>query len=492
MVADSRAPGLRLQIVLALAGLMVLAFVPLFFAVASLTRATLRDLREESARSIGRVVAAEVAEARRAGDPALVSRQLEANVGQGGVEAIGIFDEGGRLEAGAGDPKELASMHAPAPPYGEASLTVRGAAGRALDVFVPQGTSVVVARLRTDDDADRAAPLVGLVAIYMSTVALALLIFAYFGLTRLIVRPIDALSRAADRVARGARALEVPRAGAREVAELGASVREMTARLLADESAMRSKVAELTQATERLRQTQAQLVRSERLASVGRLAAGVAHEIGNPVAALMGMQDLMSDGDLPAETQRDFVLRMKRETERIHSILRDLLDFARPEEPVVSQAAPLTPAEVGPVIEDVLALARPQKTFKAVELRSEVERDLPNVALSAQRLTQVLLNLVLNAGAALGPSGGAGKVTIRAEREDSKVRVSVEDSGPGIAAEIRDRLFEPFATTKEVGAGTGLGLAVCRGIVQSAGGDITLDESYAPGARFVIRLPQAS
>src|SRR5262249_10548220 len=152
---------------------------------------------------------------------------------------------------------------------------------------------VVVARLRTDDDPDRATPLVRLVALYMTTFALALLVFAYFALTRLIVRPLDRLVNAADRVASGARALDVPRTGARELVNLGASVKQMVERLSAEEANLRAKVGELTRASERLTVARAQLARSERLASVGRLAAGIGHEIGNPIAALMGMQELL-------------------------------------------------------------------------------------------------------------------------------------------------------------------------------------------------------
>jgi two-component system NtrC family sensor kinase len=495
-VAESRAPGLRTQIVLALAGLMLLAFVPLFFAVASLTRATLRGVREESARALGRVVAAEIGEATRAGDASLLTNRLSSEVGEGGVAAIAVYDSRGRRTAGAGDEAELRTMHPPSMPAGEAALTVRGASGRALDIIVPEGGGAVVARLRTDDDADRAAPLVRLVALYMVTFALALLVFAYFALTRLIVRPLEGLVRAADRVASARTVLAVPRSGAREIAELGQSVSAMTARLIADEATLKNKVAELTQTTERLIETQAQLVRSERLASVGRLSAGIAHEIGNPIAAILGMEDLLLDGDLPPETARDFVVRMKRETERIHGVVRDLLDFARPEkvEPTSGGAAP-EPCHVSEVVEDAIALVRPQRNFKAIAVETELEEGFLCVGLSRARLTQVLLNLLLNAGDAAGVTAqkaGKAVVTVRAKRARDRVRIEVEDTGPGIAPALREKLFEPFVTTKDVGTGTGLGLAVCRGIVESCGGEIGLDDAFTGGARFVVLLPVAS
>jgi signal transduction histidine kinase len=487
-VAESRAPGLRVQIVLALAGLMLLAFVPLFFAVASVTRATLLGSRVEAARALGRAVAAHVGTVRSLGDRPALQAALESHVGQGGVEALAVFDARGDAEARAATSDgELSSIDPPSPPYGEATTAARGASGRELQVQVPLEGGVVVARMRTDEDADRAAPLVRLVALYMATFALALLVFAYFSLTRLIVRPVDALVRAADRVATGPSAtLEVPRAGARELADLGASVGAMTARLLANERALRAKVDELTRATGRLTEAKEQLARSERLASVGRLAAGIGHEIGNPIAALMGMEELLLAGDLPPEAQKDFLVRMRKETERIHGVLRDLLDFARPEQPPSTSALP-TPASVGAVIDDVLALARPQKAFREVTVIKEMDGEL-RVGLAAPRLTQVLLNLVMNAGDAINAATKGSRVTVRALVDGGRARIEVEDDGPGIPKDLRERLFEPFVTTKEVGAGTGLGLAVCRGIVEASGGEIDLDTTYYEGARFRLFL----
>jgi signal transduction histidine kinase len=325
----------------------------------------------------------------------------------------------------------------------------------------------------------------------MTTFALALIVFAYFSLTRLIVRPVEALVRAADKVASGARRLDVPRAGARELAELGTSVSAMTSRLIADDAALRAKVDELTRATERLTQARAQLAQSERLASVGRLAAGIGHEIGNPIAAIMGMQELLLAGDLAKETELDFLKRMKKETERIHTVLRDLLDFARPEHPLAKGAPAPDPASVETVVNDVFALVAPQKTFRDIAVHKEVADGLPKVTLSAPRLTQVLLNLLLNAGDAIAATKKRGRVVVRARVDEANVRIEVEDDGPGIAAEVRENLFEPFVTTKDVGAGTGLGLAVCRGLVEAAGGVIALDPRHAPGTRFVIRLPPA-
>ena len=284
-------------------------------------------------------------------------------------------------------------------PYGEAATRVATRSGaRGLDVVLPAGERAVLVRVRTDEDAARTADVVRGIALYMGVFALALLVFAYIALTRAIVRPIEKLARAADRVASGARAFDLPSVGAREIADLGSSVRSMASRLISDEKALRTKVDELTTTTRHLGETREQLAGSEHMASVGRLAAGVAHEIGNPIAAIMGMHDIIEDAETPEETRADFLKRMRKETERINVVVRDLLDYARPESGPPSGRQAL--ADVAEVAADALALVRPQKDWKGVDVNVDIAKGL-RVRLSPQRLTQVLLNLLLNAGAVL-------------------------------------------------------------------------------------------
>jgi signal transduction histidine kinase len=400
-----------------------------------------------------------------------------------------VYGPDGAVVASAGPPAEVAALRAPSRPYGEAAArTATRSGGRALDVVLPAGDAAVLVRVRTDEDAARSAGVIRGIALYMVVFALALLVFAYIALTRAIVRPIEQLGRAADRVASGARTFEVPSGGAREVADLEASVRSMAARLISDERALRAKVEELTTTTRRLSETREQLAGSEHMASVGRLAAGVAHEIGNPIAAIMGMHDLLDDDGIAPEERADFLRRMRKETERIHVVVRDLLDYARPERHGGDVAS-----SVSEVVADALGLVKPQKGFRGIDVRVDAAGGL-RVALSPQRLTQVLLNLLLNAASALEgkPSGAPRTIAIRAREEGgARVRIEVEDDGAGVAPELREKIFDPFVTTKDVGAGTGLGLAVCRGIVEGAGGKIFVDAAYERGARFVVELPRA-
>jgi len=477
--------GLRLQILLLLGGLFLLAFVPLFLAVSTYASFTLRQVRETHAQALGRAVAGHVSEARAHRSPEQLLSLLGAEIGAQGVAALGVYGADGLPVARAGEPQIIDLL--PAQVSTGRELVVELEKQRALEVVVPSADGAVAAILRTDDSAARAAPLVRLLGLYSSLVGLVLLVAAYFALTRLIVRPLDDLARAAERVATGARRFSVPEGGARELAELGRNLHTMTEHLIREEEALRAKVDEVERATVSLKQAQDRLIRSERLASVGRLAAGLAHEVGNPIAALLGLEDLLLEGGLSALEQHDFLQRMRKETERINRILRDLLQFARPGEapPMVGEAR----GDVAAAITDTVALIAPQKAMRDVELELSIPEGLPSVALSDEQLVQLVLNLLLNAVDALA---GGGRVWVAARPQAGGVRLTVEDNGPGVALAVRDRLFEPFVTTKEIGKGTGLGLAVCRGLVEAVGGSIALDFGFSGGARFVVQLPGSS
>lgn len=484
--------GLRLQLLLLLGGLMVLAFVPLYFATSTYTRLTLQRQQAAQAEALGRSIAAHVIEARHRRSAEQLMELLHAQLATGDVEALAVYDPQDRPVARAGDLDMVRALGALRGDKDELKVVdLEGSFGPAIAVFVPAQGGSVAAVLRVDPERTRAGPLVHLLGLYMGVVALATLLGAYFALTRLIVRPLDALSRAAQRVVRGARELELPAQAPRELAELGESLRTMTHHLLQEEEELRRRVDEVQRATEQLQSAQDTVVRSERLASVGRLAAGLAHEIGNPISALLGLQDLLLEGGLTPDEQRDFIERMKRETGRVHRILRDLLQFARPgaERPEVS-----APGDVQAAIDDTLALVRPQKAFADVTVSTEVSSALPPVRLGHEQLVQVLLNLLMNAADACQGSGHV-TLTARAGRElggAPAVELCLTDSGPGVSPEMQRRLFEPFATSKEVGKGTGLGLAVSRGLVEGAGGTLNLDTGHREGARFVIQLPAAS
>jgi len=190
-------PGIRLQLVVLLAGLMVLAFVPLYFAVAGLTQTTLRNARASSARALGRAVGAHVSESRRTRADHELQALLDAEIGAVGLEAVAVYSRDGRVLAKAGEFAAVPLLPASVPPETERTQTLSTPKGPALEVLIPGDRGPVVALLRIDDEAGRAGPLLRLVALYTCAFAVALLLFTYMALTRMLVRPIDQLSEVA-------------------------------------------------------------------------------------------------------------------------------------------------------------------------------------------------------------------------------------------------------------------------------------------------------
>ena len=484
MALAQSAPSLRLQIIASLGTLLVLAFLPLFFAVAGLSRATALGVVNDEMAQRARTMAIAFDDARASG---AVATALTDQARSSSVIAIAVTDKDAHalLGATADLPDEWDEAH-------KADMNGAGAKSSrvvALTDFTEEaGRTRVHVRFRPSDVETRVAPLLRLIALYIFLFGVVLLAFAYLALTRLIVRPIDELSREAERVASGARTFRSAARGPREIAELGVSVRTMADTLVAREKSLRAKVEELTETTKRLTETQAQLVKSERLAGVGKLAAGVAHEIGNPIAAILGMLDLVKDPDISEADKRDLLDRTQRETERISGIVKDLLDFARPEKSADSSTSlRMAVSTVDRVVKDVLSLVSAQKSWKPIKVETDVAAALV-VTLPEARLQQVLLNLLLNASHALADVADP-RIILRARKEGAVAVLTVEDNGPGVPEDARAQIFEPFFTTKDVGEGTGLGLSVCRGLVEAVGGEIALDTTCTSGARFRITLP---
>lgn len=491
--------GLRPQLLIVVTLLLGLALVPLFWTATTISRYSLGRAGQQAALNLSQTVARSLAEGEphhALGAPILGSTVVRTDMDASphavtsperlltlpsgaNVSVLGQAVPKGLLSLppGEGFPYRLGSRHS-------IWSWTRGHAG-----FAYVGVEVV-------PDSYGARPLFGLLALYMGLLGVGLLVAIHLSVTFLIVRPLDALARSARRVAFGARELEVPRLPATELVSLGTSLRTMTEKLLSDERELRRSLEEIHEANERLKQAQERLIRSERLASVGRLAAGLAHEVGNPITAMIGLEELLLSGGLSPQEQQDFLRRIHGETERIHRVLRDLLDFARPARELEPKSE--EPGDVLQSITETLSLVRPQKAFKGIEIESHVPEQVSLGALSRPRLVQVLLNLLLNAADALtltAPSNNStpiGRISIGVTESDDTITLTISDTGPGVAASVRDHLFEPFVTTKDVGRGTGLGLAVCRGLVESIGGSIHYDSAFGEGARFVIQLPVAA
>jgi two-component system, NtrC family, sensor kinase len=482
-----RALGLRPQLLVLLGGLLVLAFVPLQLALSTYTAVTLRQLDDGRAHALGHALAAHVRELESSlSAPELIGELARIADGTTLVAARATLDGG--EPATLGDGSTLEALAAAARSDEPAPRMLRAGDRRLWVVGVPSVRGSTWLALDADRSSARGRGLTGMFGLYAFLIGVSLLTVAYFALTRLIVRPLDELSRAAENVSLGKLELPTPSSSVRELRDLGQSLGRMTERLIEEERALRAKIAEVEHARADLARTQTQLVRSERLASVGRLAAGLAHEIGNPIAAMMGLEDLLLEGDLSPHEQRDFIKRMRAETERVHRTLKDLLQFARPRRD--PRADGPESGDVEAAIHDTAALVVHQPSLQRLELHLDVEPALARVTLGTEQLGQVVLNLILNAADALSP-GGAGRIRVLARAAADGVEIAVEDSGPGVPADVAEHIFEPFFTTKEVGKGTGLGLSVCQGLVSAAGGTLALDATYTAGARFVVCLPIA-
>ncbi len=304
-------------------------------------------------------------------------------------------------------------------------------------------------------------------------------ILAFF-IARLLLPPLDALAE----VAEDPRALDssdgLNHEGApTEIHDVAQRFRR-TVRLLNDER-------DLVQAQrDELERMQDGLVRASKLASVGRLAAGIAHEVGNPLAAVKGYLSLMRSG-LDEPTRSDVLQRSTKELDRIHQTIQQLLTYARHGE---ASTEAVHAFDLRDALDEALTLVRAHPDMHNVSIHDQLGRSLPAVQGHPGRLQQVLVNLLLNAGHATRQTSSP-QVNLRMSTQDHQVVLHVQDNGPGISPEHADSVFDPFFTTKQPGEGTGLGLAVSRSLIDAMGGDLSLVPCDEQGARFDLRLTTA-
>lgn len=234
-----------------------------------------------------------------------------------------------------------------------------------------------------------------------------------------------------------------------------------------------------------LARMQESLVRASKLASVGRLAAGVAHEIGNPLAAVRGYLSLL-EGGLEPDVEKDVLARSLKELGRINATIRKLLTYARQGEQADEPVAPFSTDEV---IDDALGLVAGHPALRGVAFERPPKRGGNDAIGHAGRLNQVLVNLLLNAGQAM--EGKRDKrISISRVESTEAIEIGVVDNGPGVDQDCAESIFDPFFTTKAPGEGTGLGLAVSRALMEAMAGDLVVDTAYEGGARFVTRTPR--
>jgi signal transduction histidine kinase len=331
-------------------------------------------------------------------------------------------------------------------------------------------------------------------SLVLALIAANALIFAAIGFFRLaqkIVRPLERLTAAAGRHAGELDTLFRHGQGD-ELRRLSLALHGLFARIELDNEQIRAAMAHLEKARDELAVSQKEMIRAEKMASIGRLAAGLAHEIGNPLGIIEGYLTLLRQDGLPPEDRADFAGRAGAEVRRVSGLLRNLLDFARPARSGGQQA------DLAACLGQLLPMLRAQKESRGISLTVEGEIPSARLSIGGEALHQVLLNCLLNAIDAIAAQGygRAGQITIHCQTlaessEEAQLRlaISIADNGGGIEEKHLEMLFDPFFTTKEPGKGTGLGLAISHSLIEAAGGGMRLRNNEMGGATMTIELP---
>ena len=330
----------------------------------------------------------------------------------------------------------------------------------------------------------------GAILIYILVNIIILTVIAFFRFSRQIFNPLDKLVAVADNYQEYDRLHFTADHTTNEMAYLATSLNGMVFRIESDRAALKNTVAELAEKNRQLQQNQDEMIRTEKLASVGRLAAGLAHEIGNPLSVAQGYLQLMQMGGGDAQEHREYAARAFDELQRVDNLIRQLLGFAR------TSKNELQLFDIHSFLADMMSALAVQPFLHGIEcsLRLEAQRSL--VFADKEHLRQVLLNCLLNAADAIKAKGARddGRIVIQTVLEESEndtlyLRVDISDNGAGIVPELLDTVFDPFFTTKEPGSGTGLGLAVSLLMIESMGGRIQLQSELGHGTTIQLFVP---
>ena len=325
-----------------------------------------------------------------------------------------------------------------------------------------------------------------LIFLGITLLGLILVILVAMREARHLSDPVHDIAEVATKIADGDYQQQIPvRPNANyEINYLAQSLNKMTTELLEVHKELQdwggTLEQKVDQRTRELKEIQVQLIQSEKLASVGKLAAGVAHEINNPLTAILTNSSLMLTDLPPEHSMREDMQTIVNETLRCRKIVKGLLDFARqttPEKQLIN---------VNEIINGTVSLVQNQAKMQNIELHLTLEPSLPKVMVDVQQIQQVFVNIIVNAADVM-PDGGKLTIASGVDSKNNMVTISFSDSGPGIDQQHIDKLFDPFFTTKETG--TGLGLAISYGIIERHNGTIEVRNNLTGGAVFTIKLP---
>jgi len=314
---------------------------------------------------------------------------------------------------------------------------------------------------------------------------LLVVVILYFATGR-IINPLWKMVEATQKISQGDLSHTVEVTSKDEVGYLAASFNKMTEDLRAANMELvnwgKTLEKKVEQRTEELTKMQASLIQSEKLASLGKLSAGVAHEINNPLGGILIYSHLLLEDTPKDSPHRSNLKKIIKETSRCKEIVKGLLEFARPKDPEMS------PLDINTVVEKSLYIIEDQAMFQNVIIERHLATDLPRIVGDGSQLQQVFMNIILNAAEAMDNNGSLTLYT-GLSSDSRQIEIQFSDTGHGIPEEDIKRLFEPFFTTKEVGKGTGLGLAISYSIIRKHRGTIEVRSQAGEGATFTVKLP---
>ena len=341
-----------------------------------------------------------------------------------------------------------------------------------------------------------------LAVFYLAINLLILLLLAGWRLSRMMTRPIQRLIRITDEYEASADFEFFPEKQKNEFSRLSGALNQMVRRIEADRDRLQASLDSLEQSNRQLKEAQDEIVRAEKLASVGRLSAGIAHEIGNPIGIVLGYLGLLKSRSIAPDDGlgQDYIQRAESEIQRVNTIIGQLLDFSR------NRPSNDSVLSLHELVYEAGEMLSQQPLFSDITLKYEMAAENDRLHADANQLHQVMVNLMINAADSIKQAerGESGRIRLASrslDRQQSKLSVDSEfgaielkviDNGTGIAEQYLDKIFDPFFTTKETGKGTGLGLSVSYMMIQQMGGSIDALPAANGGTEIVIQLPLCS
>lgn len=331
--------------------------------------------------------------------------------------------------------------------------------------------------------------------IYILVNVIILTLIGLHQLSKKIVTPVHRLVKNAENYGEDDDIFFMPERGDNEFHRLSKALNRLLKRISADKEKLLLSVKSLEKANLDLKQAQKDIIRAEKLASVGRLSAGIAHEIGNPIGIVIGYLELLKQSDISESDRTEYIDRACKEINRISKIIRQLLELSR------SSGEGLSSVSVHEIIDDMIEVLKHQPLMANIDFRCQLSAEKDRVIADPNQLRQVFLNLAINAADAISSveSKTDGQLIISSEvtpaedghpaTDQAVIKICCTDNGPGISAENLANVFDPFFTTKEPGKGTGLGLSVCFMIVEGLKGKIEATSEIDKGTSFCVFLP---